>query len=134
MMEVVCGVIRDGEGRYLACRRPVGKHLGGLWEFPGGKVEAGERAEEALVRELREELEVAVEVLGRLADVCWRYDRGEIRLMPFLCRILSGEVSAVEHEELGWFFPEEFAALEWAPADVPILREITGGGREAPAV
>ena len=126
MIEVVCGVIQDAGGRYLACLRPPSKHLGGFWEFPGGKVEAGELPEDALVRELREELAVEVEVGRRLEDVVWNYDGGAIRLMPFLCRILSGELRAVEHEELRWCVPDDFHAIPWAPADLPILKEISG--------
>ncbi len=74
-IDVVCGVILDGEGRCLACRRPEGKHLGGLWEFPGGKVDAGEMPDAALVRELEEELGIRVEVGERLRDVRWDYAR-----------------------------------------------------------
>lgn len=124
MIEVVCGVIRDSCGRYLACRRPAGKHLGGMWEFPGGKVEDGEEPAAALVRELQEELGVEVVVERPLTAFAWRYEWGEMRLRPFLCRIISGEPEAIEHEELRWCERERFGALEWAPADVPVFAEL----------
>jgi 8-oxo-dGTP diphosphatase len=124
MIEVVCGVIRGSDGRYLACRRPEGKHLGGMWEFPGGKVEEGEEPSAALVRELREELGVEVTVEGALTAFPWSYDWGTIHLKPFLCRIVAGEPQAIEHQELRWCERECFGELEWAPADIPVFAEL----------
>ncbi len=124
MMDVVCGVIGNELGQFLACLRPAGKHLGGLWEFPGGKIDPGESPESALVRELREELTVEVEVGVALTPVIWIYENRTIRLLPFRCEIVSGELQAIEHEELRWCPPENFDDLVWAAADVPILREI----------
>lgn len=124
MIDVVCGVIKDADGRFLACRRPVGKHLGGLWEFPGGKVDPGESPETALARELREELGVDVSVGAALIPVIWTYDRGKIRLLPFFCAITGGQLRAIEHEELLWCAPKEFENLVWADADLPILDQI----------
>jgi 8-oxo-dGTP diphosphatase len=124
MIDVVCGVIENGQGKVLACLRPQGKHLGGLWEFPGGKVDAGESPEAALVRELSEELGIDVAVGKALAPVEWTYDRGSIRLLPFICHILAGHPQALEHAELLWCAPEEFDSLTWADADLPILEQI----------
>lgn len=131
MIEVVCGVIRNPEGQYLACKRPVGKHLGGLWEFPGGKVDPGESPEQALVRELREELAVDVEVGPSLRPVTWNYGGHEIRLRPFFCKIVGGELKAIEHEELRWCHPRDFPGLCWAEADIPVLHEITGANGDS---
>jgi 8-oxo-dGTP diphosphatase len=125
MVDVVCGVIENSEGRFLACLRPAGKHLGGLWEFPGGKVDPGESPESALVRELQEELAVDVEVGLPLTAVIWSYEERTIRLLPFRCSIVGGELRAIEHEKLCWCLPEDFNDLPWADADVPILREIS---------
>ena len=124
MIDVVCGVIQDAENRVLVCLRPAGKHLGGLWEFPGGKVERGESPEAALKRELREELGVDVEVLSALDPVPWHYEWGAIRLLPFYCRITSGMLTPHEHEQICWCAFSGFDELAWAPADVPVLEQI----------
>lgn len=124
MIEVVCGVIGNEDGCFLACLRPRGKHLGGLWEFPGGKVEPGESPAHALERELREELGVDVAVGAALDPVPWSYDRGDICLLPFLCVITSGDLRPIEHERLHWCAPEDFQTLAWAPADLPVWEQI----------
>lgn len=124
MIEVVCAVLEDGNGRFLACQRPFGKHLGGLWEFPGGKIDPGESAQAALIREIFEELAIEIEVDRALQAVVCNYGVKRIRLHPFRCRIVRGEPHPVEHERIVWCAAEEFAALEWAEADLPILEEI----------
>jgi 8-oxo-dGTP diphosphatase len=127
MKEVVCGVIVDGEGRVLACRRAFGRHLGGLWEFPGGKVDPGETHMEALARELDEELGVVVSVGDRFnAVVEWADGDVSIRLTAFRCGIIDGQAEALEHEEILWCEPGELADLDWAEADVPIVTELLG--------
>lgn len=129
MIEVVCGVIENSNGQFLACLRPQGKHLGGLWEFPGGKVDPGESPEAALVRELREELAVEVAVGRPLSPVIWQYEAATIHLRPFLCAIIAGELRALEHERVLWCAPADFHQLPWAAADVPILGEIAASLR-----
>ncbi len=126
IIEVVCGVIGNGAGEFLACQRPAEKRLGGLWEFPGGKIDAGESPEAALVRELREELGVEIEVGAAMAEVVWRYPERAICLRPFRCRILSGEPQALEHQRIAWLAPAELRELHWAEADVPVLEELLG--------
>jgi len=132
MTDVVCAIIQDSEGRFLACLRPHGKHLAGFWEFPGGKVEANEAPEVALIRELHEELGVLVQVGAPLEPVIWNYDRGCIRLLPFFCAIPNGQPRAIEHEQLLWCSPEEFGTLSWAEADLPVLGQILAGIPETP--
>ena len=122
-IDVVAGLIEDESGRLLACRRPLDKHLGGLWEFPGGKVEAGESPPAALVRELREELGVTVETHETLAPVVHEYDRGPIRLIPILCRIVEGDPHPHEHSELRWCDAAQLQTLDLAAADLPVLAE-----------
>ncbi len=124
MIDVVCGVIEDESGRFLACLRPAGKHLGGFWEFPGGKVDAGESWEKALARELLEELGVDVEVGAALAPVVWSYSERTIRLLPYRCSIVAGELVASEHDEVRWCSPIELGGLRWAEADIPVLHEL----------
>jgi 8-oxo-dGTP diphosphatase len=121
MIDVVCGVVEDGHGNILVCRRPAGKHLGGLWEFPGGKIDSGESRDEALIRELREELRIEVAVGRALPEVEWPYETITIRLFPFLCHIVEGHPQPLEHDEIRWCPRDELAELDWAPADVPIL-------------
>ena len=122
-IEVVAGLILDAHGRLLACRRPEGKHLGGKWEFRGGKVEAGESSESALVRELEEELGITVRPWKALTPVTHDYGRGPIRLSPFLCTVISGTLHPHEHSELRWCSTDELPGLDWAAADLPILDE-----------
>lgn len=123
MIDVVAGLIIDDHDRVLVCRRPHGKHLGGKWEFPGGKVEESESAEDALVRELEEELGITVETGTGLTPVVHDYGRGPIRLIPILCRIISGELEAREHSACRWCSPEDLPPLDWADADLPIVAE-----------
>lgn len=126
MIEVVCAVI-ERDGRVLACKRRAAGELAGKWEFPGGKVEAGEVAWAALRREIREELGVWVENAGGMRAVVWDYGRGPMRLIPFRCLLARGEPQALEHEEIRWCDAAAVAALDWAAADVPILEEWLGG-------
>lgn len=129
MIDVVCGVIHDEAGQVLACRRPAHKHLGGLWEFPGGKVEPTETPATALARELLEELGVVVEVGEAMTAVEWSYPSGMIRLMPYRCRITTGLPRPLEHAEVRWCPPDSLAALQWAAADLPILAELVAPGQ-----
>lgn len=122
LIEVVCGII-EHEDRVLACLRPPEKHLGGLWEFPGGKVEPDESRETALVRELVEELHIHVRITQALTPVEWADRHVRIRLHPFLCQLVSGTPHPAEHSEIRWCNPSELPHLPWAEADIPIYRE-----------
>lgn len=121
-LDVVCAIIRRG-GRVLLAKRPAEKRLGGHWEFPGGKVEPGERAEAALVREIHEELRCRIRVTRALPVFNHAYDWGVIALAPFLCEIEPGsdDPHPHEHEELTWVSLPEMATLRLAPADVPVV-------------
>ncbi len=119
MINVVCALIRDGEGRVLACQRPAEKAQGGKWEFPGGKIEPGEAPEAALIREIGEELGCRIKVGSACPVVEYHYPGFSVRLMPFLCEVVAGEPSPVEHTRLLW--AEDAAKrLDWAGADVPV--------------
>lgn len=125
MQEVVCGIIINPSGKILACRRGLDRHLGGLWEFPGGKVDAGETHQAALARELYEELSITVRVGYPLtAIVEWTDGRVSIRLRGFYCEIVQGSPCAHEHEEICWYEPTELPNLDWALADVPLVQEL----------
>ena len=113
----------EHEGRFLIGQRPEGVSLAGLWEFPGGKIEAGETPERALVRELSEELAIRVESQN-LAPACFASatlgDR-QLLLLLYICRIWDGIPQAVESPELGWFAISEMRGLAMPPADHPLL-------------
>ena len=114
--DVAAGVIWRG-GRFLIARRPAHKARGGLWEFPGGKLEPGETGEQALVRECREELGVSVGVGSRIAEQVFRYSDITVRLGFFNAVITEGEPLLLEHAELKWITPDEADGYEFCPAD-----------------
>ena len=123
-IEVVCGIITDEFDRILICQRNAGKHAGGLWEFPGGKVEPGESEADALRRELLEELNIKVEVGRRFTSVLWKYDALVVHLHPFHCRIRDGIPFLTEHQSLAWCQPSQLDSYDWVPADRPVMQEI----------
>lgn len=113
MIEVVAAIIEDN-GQFLACRRRIERDAGGLWEFPGGKLEPGETAEDALAREIREELDVEARSVGLFTTV----DKGTLRLIFLRARLEGGRpVSSTDHDHLAWLSLDELLALEWASAD-----------------
>ena len=126
MIPVACAIIQDDHGRLLIARRPEGKCLAGFWEFPGGKLEAGESPAEALCRELREELRIETEITDMLEEVEHDYEEFSVRLIPCIAKILAGKPEPTEHTEIAWLQPDQIDLNTMAPADVPILRQITG--------
>lgn len=121
---VVCAVIVNTDGKFLACQRGASTSLPGKWEFPGGKIEPGESAEEALKREILEELEVNISILTPLEIVKHRYPEFEITLIPFLCKIInSGTPKPLEHSQIQWINLVEANDLDWAEADLPIIQQ-----------
>ena len=120
-IHVVAGILRDREGRILVAQRPEGKHLAGLWEFPGGKSDRGEAPLDALRRELAEEIGIEVEAAEPLISVPWTYPEKRIVLDAWIVERYSGEVHAREAQAIRWVEPEALAQLPMPPADVPIL-------------
>jgi 8-oxo-dGTP diphosphatase len=122
---VVAAVI-EREGRILIARRPARLHLGGLWEFPGGKRQEGESAPEALAREIREELGAAVTVGPLLETVDWTYPDKHVRIAFFRCR-LDGEPRALEGQEMAWVAPADLPRYEFPPADATLVERLSRG-------
>lgn len=119
-IEVVGAVIvRDDE--ILCARRGPGGETGGLWEFPGGKVEPGETPQQALRREIAEELGCTIEVGEHLTTTTHEYAAATIVLATYRCALVDGTPVPTEHAELTWLPPTELASLAWAPADVPAV-------------
>jgi 8-oxo-dGTP diphosphatase len=118
---VVAAVVRDASDRLLVARRAPGQHLEGLWEFPGGGVEAGETAEEALTRELREELGVTADV-GEPITFSWHRDRSrEILLLFYRARLVAGVPRGLQGQEVRWVTTSELATLPTPPADAELV-------------
>ncbi|MGA2507809.1 MAG: (deoxy)nucleoside triphosphate pyrophosphohydrolase [Chitinispirillaceae bacterium] len=119
---VACGIIERNDV-FLAAQRGAGQSNAGLWEFPGGKIDRGETAETALVRELQEELGIEVAITAKLAPFSHAYPWIAIELIPFVCKIIKGEPHPCEHAEVRWINICNSDLLVWAPADIPVLRE-----------
>ncbi len=128
MLDVVAALIWR-EGRFLACRRPLHKARGGLWEFVGGKVEPGETRRDALVRECREELAIEVEPRDIYMEVTHTYPDTTVHLTVLTAAITRGEPTLLEHTELRWITPAEISTLAFCPADDEILERIVADFR-----
>ena len=125
VVHVVAGVI-ERDGLILIARRPAVSHLGGLWEFPGGKQQAGESPQVALEREIREELGAAAAVGPLLDTVDWTYPEQRVRLSFFRCTI-AGEPRGLEGQEIAWVRPAELARYRFPPADATLLERLAAG-------
>ncbi len=123
MIEVVAALIREGN-KFMICQRPAHKARGLLWEFVGGKVEAGESDKEALVRECREELGVTLSVGDRFADVVHAYPDLTVHLTLYCATIAEGTPQKLEHNDIRWITPQEIPKYSFCPADRTILSEI----------
>ena len=123
MTEVVAALIwRDG--KFMICQRPAHKARGLLWEFVGGKVEAGESKEQALIRECREELDVLISVGEIFMDVTHKYPDLTVHLTLFHATVAQGEPKRLEHNDIKWIAPSEIPNYDFCPADVEILAKI----------
>ena len=120
---VVAAVIEDGHGRVLVAQRPAHKHLALKWEFPGGKIDAGETPQAALARELREELGIEIEIIRTLPRFIHDYGTVVIDMLPFVCRLAPASAAPHPHEHvaLRWVLPAELSTLDLAAADLPIV-------------
>ena len=117
MIQVVAGIIKDKENKIFIAQRNLKKSQGGLWEFPGGKIEVNESREHALIRELQEELDITVEVNKYVGEKTFEYPDKSINLIAFECKIISGDVKLEEHEDSKWVRIEELKNFKFSPAD-----------------
>ncbi|MBZ5590224.1 MAG: (deoxy)nucleoside triphosphate pyrophosphohydrolase [Acidobacteriia bacterium] len=129
---VVAAVVRRDDGRFLLARRLPQSHLGGLWEFPGGSLEDGETPDEALRRELREELGVGVAVGEPVTFAFHRDTERDVVLLFYAARITEGEPRGLLGQEIGWFAPKELVLLSTPPADAALIAALAAQAREAP--
>jgi 8-oxo-dGTP diphosphatase len=121
-LHVACAIIEQ-EGKVLAAQRSASASLPLKWEFPGGKIEADETAEECLQRELLEELGVTVSIDAALSPATHSYADFTVTLYPFACRLTDGNITMHEHHALLWLAPERLPELDWAAADLPVINE-----------
>ena len=122
-IEVVAAIIHDAEGRIFATQRGYGDMKDG-WEFPGGKVEAGESPEEALKREILEELDTRIVVEKLLTTVEYDYPKFHLTMHCYWCSIESGSLTLKEHEAARWLTMEQINSVDWLPADKIVVEEI----------
>jgi 8-oxo-dGTP diphosphatase len=125
---VAAALLVDRPGRVLIARRPEGKSMAGLWEFPGGKVQAGETEKEALGRELKEELAITVSQasLHRVVKISHRYEDFHLIMPLYLCRSWTGKITPLEGQKIAWVSPLELPDYPMPPADAPIIGQIPG--------
>jgi len=120
MIDVCCAIIfRDN--LVLAVQHGTNSHHPMKWEFPGGKIQHGETARDCIVREIREELIVEVVVLSEISSVEFDYGAKQVKLIPFVCRIISGSVILTEHANLQWFDPDHWKDIDWLEADRKLI-------------
>ncbi len=124
VIEVVAALIQDEGGRYLITQRRRGSHLEGLWEFPGGKTEAGESPEAGLARELVEELGATFRVGAKVETVTWEYPDRTIVLHFYRCTLESGSITARESQTMAWVAPERLGEFDFPPADREIIARL----------
>lgn len=115
-------IVRNDE--ILCAQRGHSGSLGGMWEFPGGKIESGETPRQALEREIQEELLCTVKVADEVTSTTYEYDFGLVTLTTFYCELVDGEPQLTEHEATKWLKRGELGTLEWAPADIPAVEII----------
>ena len=120
MIYVVAAAI-EKDGKIFCAQRPEGKSLGGFWEFPGGKLEFGESPEEALVREIKEELNSTIEILSYINEASYDYDFGTVIMKTYHAKLISGNLELLEHQNSTWLAPKDLKTLDWAPVDRPAV-------------
>lgn len=122
MIKVACAII-EHENKTLVVQRSESMKLPLKWEFPGGKIEDNETEEDCIIREVKEELNIEIILVSKLTPVNFRYSSFEINLIPFIAKYLNGNLQLTEHKNHSWLSKDEMNNLDWAEADIPILKE-----------
>lgn len=122
MINVSCAIIINDKNKVFVAQRSSAMHLPLKWEFPGGKVEEDETAEESLIREIKEELGIGIEIIRSLDPNTHAYGDKVIHLIPFIAKIQQGSIHLKEHADYLWLNPNELLDLDWAEADIPIVK------------
>lgn len=126
MINVVAAIITNNDGKILITQRNLKKSQGGLWEFPGGKIEQGETREEAIIREIREELTIDIKVDAYFDEKVFNYPEKVINLIALKCSKINGCIKLTEHEDAKWVKISELDKFEFAPADMFIVNKLKG--------
>ena len=121
IINVVAAAI-EKDGKFFCAQRPEGKSLGGFWEFPGGKLEKGESPEQALIREIKEELNSEIQIVSYINEASYDYDFGTVVMKTYHAELISGNLELLEHQNSTWLAPHELSTINWAPVDRPAVR------------
>ena len=124
MIDVVAAVIQNEEGKILIAQRNLKKSQGGLWEFPGGKIEPNETKEEAIIREIKEEMDIDIEAKKFIGQKVFNYPDKDINLIAIECKQIKGDIKLNEHEDIKWVNKNELRNFNFAPADKFIINAI----------